>query len=409
MSETAALPRNVASATVDMAPAGAGERIDSVDILRGIAVLGILLVNMGSFAGWRAPFDNMAWVDRSTTVAIRFVAQGKFYPLFSFLFGWGLAIQIARTASRDVNIVPFFLRRMTALLLIGLVHAVLVWHGDILVTYALLGFPLLLFRNASDRTLWITFAVCLAIPVVISLPGPAEDFRRAYFQVIGGFQEAMVQGKHANVFVTGSYLQAVQQRAVFLRYNYSASLYWITPIFGMMLLGLLVGRRGILRAQAEQQALLRRILIVTLVIGLPLNVLWVWQSVTNGVTGPWQDEALRGARTIAGASLAIAMVAGLTLLVQRPAWREQLSSFGAVGRTALSNYLLQSLVFTLLFYGYGLGIYGQAGPLLTLLLTLGFFRLQIWLSNWWLARYRFGPVEWIWRCMTYGRLQPLRA
>ena len=92
MSELAALPRNVPSATVDMAPAGAGERIDSVDILRGIAVLGILLVNMGSYAGWRAPFDDMAWVDRATTVAIRFVAQGKFYPLFSFLFGWGLAI-----------------------------------------------------------------------------------------------------------------------------------------------------------------------------------------------------------------------------------------------------------------------------------------------------------------------------
>ena len=153
MSETAALPRNARPATVDMAPATAGERIDSVDILRGIAVLGIVLVNMGSYAGYRVPFDNMAWVDRSTTVAIRFVAQGKFYPLFAFLFGWGLAIQIVRASSCQVNFVPFFLRRMAALLLIGLVHAVLVWHGDILITYALLGFPLLLFRNASDRTL----------------------------------------------------------------------------------------------------------------------------------------------------------------------------------------------------------------------------------------------------------------
>lgn len=409
MSESAALPRNISSATVDMAPAGAGERIDSVDILRGIAVLGILLVNMGSYAGWRAPFDNMAWVDRATTVAIRFLAQGKFYPLFSFLFGWGLAIQIARAASRDINIVPFFLRRMAALLLIGLVHAVLVWHGDILVTYALLGFPLLLFRNASDRTLWVAFAVCLAIPVVISLPGPAEEFRRAYFDLIGGFQEAMVRGKQANVFVTGTYVQAVEQRAAFLRYNYAASLYWITPIFGMMLLGLLVGRRGILRAQAEQQALLRRVAIVTLAIGLPLNALWVWQSVSGGISGPWQEVAERGARTVGGVALSIFIVAALTLLVQRASWRAQLGGFAAVGRMALSNYLLQSLVFTALFYGYGLGVYGQAGPFLTLLLTLGFFRLQVWMSNWWLARYRFGPAEWLWRSMTYGRLQPLRV
>lgn len=392
-----------------MAPVGAGERIDSVDILRGIAVLGILLVNMGAFAGFRAPFDDMAWVDRATTVAIRFVAQGKFYPLFSFLFGWGLAIQAARAAKRDLDIVPLFLRRMGALLLIGLAHAVLVWHGDILVVYALLGFPLLLFRNFSDRTLWLTFAVCLAIPVLISLPGPAEEFRREYANATRSFQDAMVQGKQANVFVAGAYLDAVEQRIAYLRYNYAASLYWITPVFAMMLLGLLVGRRGILRAAGEQAALLRRIAIVTLAIGLPLNALWVWQSVSGGIAGPWQEVAGRGARTVGGVSLSIFLVAALTLLAQRAAWREQLGGFAAVGRLALSNYLLQSLVFTVLFYGYGLGIYGQAGPFLTLLLSLLFFRLQVWMSNWWLARYRFGPAEWLWRSMTYGHLQPLRA
>ena len=409
MSETAALPRNARPATVDMAPATIGERIDSVDILRGIAVLGILLVNMGSYAGYRVPFDNMAWVDRSTTVAIRFVAQGKFYPLFAFLFGWGMAIQIVRASSRQVNFVPFFLRRMAALLLIGLVHAVLVWHGDILITYALLGFPLLLFRNASDRTLWIVFGICLAIPVLISLPGPAEDFRTAYFGAFSGLLDSMVQGKQAGVFVAGSYGDAVQQRIAFLRYNYSASLYWITPVFGMMLLGLLVGRRGLLRASGDQRALLRRIAIVTLAIGLPLNALWVWQSVTSGITGPWQEVAMRGARTVGGVSLSIFLVAALTLLAQRAAWREHMGGLAAVGRMALSNYLLQSLVFTLIFYGYGLGVYGQAGPFLTLLLSLLFFRLQIWMSNWWLARFRFGPAEWLWRCMTYGKLQPLRV
>ncbi len=180
-------------------------------------------------------------------------------------------------------------------------------------------------------------------------------------------------------------------------------------MFGMMLLGLLVGRRGILRAQGEQQKLLRRVAVVTLAIGLPLNALWVWQSVTGGISGPWQEVAERGGRTVGGVSLSIFIVAALTLLVQRPSWRDQLGGFAAVGRMALSNYLLQSLVFTALFYGYGLGVYGQAGPFLTLLLTLGFFRLQIWMSNWWLARYRFGPAEWLWRSMTYGRLQPLRA
>ena len=112
---------------------------------------------------------------------------------------------------------------------------------------------------------------------------------------------------------------------------------------------------------------------------------------------------------LGGVSLSIFLVAALTLLAQRAAWREHLGGLAAVGRMALSNYLLQSLVFTLIFYGYGLGVYGQAGPFLTLLLSLLFFRLQIWMSNWWLARFRFGPAEWLWRCMTYGKLQPLRV
>ncbi len=118
---------------------------------------------------------------------------------------------------------------------------------------------------------------------------------------------------------------------------------------------------------------------------------------------------MRGARTVGGVSLSIFLVAALTLLAQRAAWREHMGGLAAVGRMALSNYLLQSLVFTLIFYGYGLGVYGQAGPFLTLLLSLLFFRLQIWMSNWWLARFRFGPAEWLWRCMTYGKLQPLRV
>lgn len=409
MSDSVTWPATVRSATVDMAPAATGERIDAVDILRGIAVLGILLVNIGSFAGFQDSFASMAWVDRAATVAVRFFAQGKFYPLFSFLFGWGMALQMARVADRGERFVPFFARRMAALLLIGLAHAVLVWHGDILVVYALLGFPLLLFRNVSDRTLIAVFLVCLAVPVVISLPGPWADFRAAYARLTQGLQQALAEGKQAHVFIDGSYGEAVRQRIAFLRYNYSVSLYWITPIFGMMLLGLLVGRRGLLQSAGQQRRLLQRIAVVSLAVGLPLNALWVWVSLANGLAGPWQEVALRGARTVGGVALALFLVAGLTLLAQRAAWRDQLGGLAAVGRMALTNYLLQSLVFTLLFYGYGLAVYGEAGPFLTLLLALFFFRLQVWFSNWWLARYRFGPVEWVWRCLTYGRLQPMRA
>jgi len=143
-------------------------------------------------------------------------------------------------------------------------------------------------------------------------------------------------------------------------------------------------------------------------VGLACNLLFVSVSASpNLVPSSYYDLATRGARTIGGPALCLFYISAIVLLVRRRAWQQRLAPLVAVGRMALSNYLFQSVVCTLIFYGYGLGIYGNLGPAITLILTIIIYRAQIGLSDWWLERYRFGPVEWVWRSLTYGKLQSL--
>ncbi|MGD9002560.1 MAG: hypothetical protein PVF04_07845, partial [Anaerolineae bacterium] len=217
-----------------------------VDILRGFAVLGILLVNMLSFSGYfHTPTLEMGAIHRLATLLIQFVAQAKFYTLFSFLFGWGMAIQMRRAAQRDRPFVTLYVWRLIILLLIGLVHAILIWEGDILVNYALLGLPLLFFRKRSDRIVLVAAIACILIPVLLSTPGPAASIREWHTRLVVPLRQQMMEGHQANVYVGGSYLEATVHRAKAAVFGYASFIYWATHIFGMFLLGLYVGRRRI--------------------------------------------------------------------------------------------------------------------------------------------------------------------
>jgi uncharacterized protein len=390
------------------------QRIVSVDILRGFAVLGILLVNMLSFSGYfHIPPHQLTGLNRAAVLLIKFVAQAKFYTLFSFLFGWGMAIQMERAGQREdesPSPVPFYVRRLLILLLIGLAHAILIWDGDILVTYALLGLLLLLFRKRSGRTLLVVAVICLLIPILISTPGPAASLRAAYDGLREPLRRAMLEGYRANVLVEGSYAEAVAHRVKALLFGHSGILYTGPHVFGMFLLGLYVGRRRILHDIPAHLPLFRRVLRWGLIVGLPCNLLFV--AATNWpdlVPSAYAELATRGARTIAGSALSLFYVSAIVLLTRRRAWLHRLMPLAAVGRTALSNYLLQSIVGTFVFYGYGLGLYGELGLAITLALTFLLFRAQVGLSEWWLGeRFRFGPAEWLWRSLSYGKLQPMK-
>ena len=398
-----------AATAATMAPVQPKRRIEVVDILRGFSVLGILIFNMLSFSGYLYwPLDGMSSINRAVVLFVKFFAQAKFYTLFSFLFGWGMAIQMERAAQRGSRFVPLYVRRLLILLLIGLMHAILIWDGDILVTYAVLGLPLLLFRRRSDRALLVAVVVCILIPVLLSTPGPAASFREAYAEATAGWRQEMLVGYQTNVHAQGSYLELTIHRLRSIRSGYAGVIYWGTHIFGMFLLGLYVGRRRILHDVSAHLPLFRRVMWWGLAVGIPCNLAFVAATASPDLVPPdYYDLATRGARTIGGPALCLFYISAIVLLVQKRDWRQRLSPLASVGRTALSNYLFQSIVCTLFFYGYGLGLYGRLGPAITLALTFILYRAQISLSNWWLSRYRFGPAEWLWRSLTYGKFQPL--
>lgn len=411
MSENATA--RTAETTMAMTPVRPQRRIEIVDILRGFSLLGVLMVNMLAFSGsfFYTPVHQIQQpLHRAATLFIKFFAQAKFYTFFSFLFGWGMSIQMERAAQRNARFVPVFLRRVLALMLIGLIHALFIWDGDILLTYALLAIPLLLCRKLPEKVLLVAVVVCILIPVVISLPvEPIQDVLQVLTEATDGLRQAMLDGHQANVYVDGSYRDVTVHRWHNLKYTYTQFIYWATHIFGMFLLGLYVGRRKILHSTSEHLPLFRKVLWIGLIVGLPLNLLFV--AVSNSpdlVPARYNALAVRGARTVSGSVLSMVYLSALVLLSQKKKWHDFFAPLASVGRMALTNYLSHSIFLTMVFYGYGMGLFGRLGPAITLILTFIIYRAQISLSGWWLERYRFGPAEWLWRSMTYLKFQSLR-
>jgi uncharacterized protein len=393
-----------------MSPVAAHERIDVLDVLRGAALLGILTANMRGFNGpFAAYFDHsLMWTDPVSRTAQGFVdlfVSGKFITLFSFMFGIGFAIQMERAEARGIESIRFYVNRLTVLLLFGLVHSVFIWWGDILVPYAVLGFGLLMFRESTQETV-LRWAITLYVyPIAVAglmlamqlaglpMPGPEPTTPEELQRMIG-------------VYAGGSYASIVGENVAVLPFNVVALVFFYPRILGVFLFGLWVWRAGIIRDLAARTALLRRCQFHGLWVGLVFNAATV---ALNEIYHPNPMETslpgfvanLTGSIGVPAGSLFYAST--LALLWQRAAWRRRLAPFGAVGRTALTNYLLQSVVCTTLFYSWGGALYGMVGPLAGLVITLPIYAAQVVFSVLYLKRFNTGPMEWVWRRLTYGR------
>ena len=405
--------------TADATPPA--ERIEVLDVLRGIAMLGILVVNMEGFSspGYRAENGERLWtgfLDRLAESLILHGAAGKFMIMFTVLFGLGFALQMQRSTKRRLPFLALQTRRLTVLLLIGLAHAFLIWYGDILVGYALAGFLLLLFRGRRARTvlLWaialnlLSFAQ-LELDVVRSIVGPPIESTRpepVASESPVGMLSAVAQAK-IEAYAHGTLPDIARQRAHDFLEDHREPYNIVVRRLSFFLLGLFVGLLGILSDVPAHRALLGRVLTWALLVG---GVTHVARYLLYLQGLPSWTRALRLPMSIVGnPAMACAYSVALILLFQLPAWRARLLPVAAVGRTALSNYLLQSVICTSVFYSYGLGLYGRVGPAAGLALTVVIYAGQLAASVWWLRRFRFGPMEWLWRSLTYGRRQPLRV
>lgn len=416
-------PQEEPGSPPQLAPRAPEDRLELVDGLRGVALLGILLVNMGEFSltaltATLGASGSPAGLDRLLAGALAFLAEGKFYSIFSLLFGLGLFLQMSRADQAGAAFAGRWRRRVLVLLGFGVAHAIFVWHGDILTMYALLGLALAWFRRASNRAL-VGWSTALLVLEVLALVGLAALCRLPVVvqELEGSMAEMTTElATSARLQQQGSYSALVAHRAGEVTLGVVGMVLLIGPaVFSLFLLGVWTGRKGLLHEPGAHRRLLGRLLIGGLAIGIPANLVLLhnYRTIyeTPGIVLPDLAALLTAiaALIVAGPAIATVYLSGAALAWLRPGPRRWLSAVAPVGRMALTNYLVQSIICTTLFYGYGLGLQGKVGITGGVGLALGLYAGQVAFSRWWLARHRFGPAEWLWRTLTYGVRQPLRS
>lgn len=385
-------------------PVSSTERNFALDGMRGAALLGVLMVNL--LSGFRVSlFESIftfhthpGWANNTVDILTEWIFEFKAFTLFSFLFGVGAGIQQERTLSHKIKASQFLVRRFAVLLGIGLCHMLLIWNGDILALYAICGLLLVPLVTISAKRL-------AAIGIAIIGIAPYLPFG-AFLPNEAAMRSHAVIATH--VYSTGSFTEIMVLRV-------SEAVHFILPLlidslprtFGLMLLGIATWRSGVLQRPEEHSLLLKGILAGAGSVGAVATTLRVWSK----NTGQPPPGALDWLYPYSAVLLAFAYAAGLLLWLSstREVHARLLARLlAAGGRMALSNYLAQSVIFSLLFYGFGVGLFGKPGSAVSALLGLVVFAAQLIASEWWLQRFCFGPAEWLWRSLTYGRRQPLK-
>ena len=377
------------AATNDLLPISPAERIRSIDVLRGLAMLGVLI----AYAVWnlgRPPVADLTSADQILQLALGVIVDTKAYTLLAFLFGVGFSIQMGRAEAGGTSIVPVYVRRLLALMAIGLTHALLLRSGDILLPYAAMGFVLLLFRNASDRTLIIAAVVSSFITL-------AAEFAWEGLGIPYPDRPATDGMSH------------FASNLLWVKYRYSTAITLWPDSLPMFFAGLYVGRRRLLESVRAHRNALLSLAIGGLILGslIFVGMEWLVSSINPGSASP-----LTGVLIVYGAhlhawSFAAAYASTVLLLLQRAFWQRLLSPLASVGRMALTNYLMQAAIIIPVCMAFDL--FDRVTPTFGLLMAGLLWAVQVPLSVVWLKHFRFGPAEWLWRSLTYWRPQPMRC
>jgi len=401
---------------VTLEPVAPSSRIVEVDVVRGFALFGVLLVNVYGFGA-----DSIAWdapADRLTFAITRIFFEWKSWTLFSILFGFGFALQLGRAEARGSRVLPLMLRRLAVLFALGAAHALL-FDGDILMLYAELGLGLLLARRLPTRLLLaVALGLLLVFPLVrlASLGGGSEEPEE-----IGSVAEAredLAWDQRTHVYATGSLAEVAADNTSAIPADPLEDI--ATPesglaVFAMFLLGLCIHRSRILEDIPRHAALIARVRTWGLTLGLAAMAAQQVLAAIAGYTAFGPQAAGLGSQlagdllvAIGTPALALGYAALLLLAAQTPRGGATLGPLAPVGRLALTVYLVQTLAFTTVFYGYGFGQAFRLGPVAVSAGAVILFVAQVLACVWWSRRFRFGPVEWLWRSATYLRWQPLR-
>jgi uncharacterized protein len=389
-------------------------RLDSLDVIRGIALFGILFVNLTWFTGFavlwgsgNAHFETIE-IDGHLYWFINFLVDGKFWSIFAILFGIGIGLYFEKLTSSDSMFV--LIRRLTVLLVVGLLHGILLWFGDIIALYAATGFFVLFFRNCSNRCLLLTSIFLMLLPLLHSA---LWLWIKYSFVSPDAAIEHPPHGPYDQLhyFESGNLLDVIRTNWPFFIQRWFLAVYEgrFFKLLGLFLLGVYFVRQGWVSESSKKDRQAVILFAATLLPAIILNYLHADFSTfglaEKTIAGLWGSEAVE---TVGVPLMALSFFSLLILCVRFFVNSIIGRAFAAVGRMSLTNYLCQTVICMVLFYGFGFGLWGAFGISWTLLVIFALFFAQSIFSLIWLNNFRFGPLEWICRMLTYGKFLSLR-
>ena len=395
------------------------DRIQVLDVLRGFALAGILIINAMSILAVKGSTPaftvDIPFAGRILQDLILFFVESKFFTLFSLLFGIGFAIQIQSAKKQGNAFLPRISRRMAGLLLFGTLHILLLWDGDILVIYAITGTLLILFRKTTNSRIRKWVISLLAVPGVLvfailvytliarlSVSG-AETFAKSDASLAKEFANTDATKK----LLQNGFIEGIAER-IHTYLELSPLLFSRIPtVLAMFLIGLYLGRSNFIRQLPEKIEILKKVRFWGLTVGFSLMFFIVagtkFLPTVSALIAIIEDQYL------AGPILCLGYASAVTLDFLKKPTRKIYGFFSKVGRMALTNYLTQSLVLTFLAYGWGLGLALKLNGFQVLGISFLLYVAQVILSGLWLSKFKYGPFEWVWRCITYWKVLPIKA
>lgn len=401
-----------------LSPTDTSSRYHSLDLLRGIAVLGILIMNIQSYSMIEAAYLNptaygdFSGVNKIVWMLSHILADQKFMTIFSILFGAGIVLFSERIEAKGIKPAGLHYRRTLWLLVFGLFHAYLLWYGDILVPYAMCALIVYLFRKKSPKILFIIGLILVSIAFFIALfsgwsmkswpTESVEELMYSWYPPESAVMEELSTYR-------GSWLEQMVLRvptAIMIETFFFLFLtFW--RVAGLMLIGMALYKWGVLTAQKSKRFYIN-CLLIGFAIGLSLIGLGLQQNISAKFSIKFSFFLGSQFNYWGSVFVAFGYISAVMLISKLLKTKKVKNLFEGVGRTAFSNYLLQTFICTTIFYGHGFGLFGSVERGTQILIVFAVWIFQIFITNMWLKHFRFGPAEWLWRSLTYWHLQPMR-
>ena len=385
------------------------DRVHEIDGIRGFALLGILMMNIMSFAspmmqysieGRENTLFTSTAADEGVIMFINTFVTANFYTMFSFLFGLGFYIFLTRANEKGHHANRLFIRRIILLLLFGLMHGILLWYGDILWTYAVAGIFLLLFYKLSPKTNLITGIVILSAGTVFTLliaglGSMMGDIEAASsFRLWFDMQETILNGSYIDMIIMNSSIMTLMLFQAFVT---------VPNVLAMFLIGLYAAQKGIFQNLDAHRSLINRTAVIGLSVGLPVKILSGYGLTYGGMDPFWSSIGIL-ANTLGGPLMALSYIALFIIIARKT--KVFVKLLQPVGQMALTNYISQTVIMMIIFYGFNL--FNQVSPVWFIPIVISVFIFQVVISHIWMRIFRYGPLEWLWRSFTYLKLMPIK-